>query len=74
METTPECLVRNRLSDKNIRWGMVPVSSKDKNGDWMENLETEPDYIIKNNPALLGKNVDEQLKKAVKVLLGMVNK
>ncbi len=60
------------LADKDIRWGMVPVSSKDMYGHWMENLETEPDYIIKNDPALLGKDRDQQLEKAVEVLLDMV--
>ncbi len=60
------------LADKNIRWGMVPVSSKDMNGIWMENLETEPDYIIKNDQKLLGENRDQQLEKAVEVLLEML--
>lgn len=60
------------LADKDIRWGMVPVSSKDINGDWMENLETEPDYILKNDPKLLGEDKDQQLEKAVEVLLEMV--
>lgn len=60
------------LADKNIRWGMVPISSKDSNGEWMENSETEPDYLIKNDPKLLGENRDQQLEKAVEVLLEMV--
>jgi len=60
------------LADKNIRWGMVPISSKDMYGEWMENLETEPDYIIKNDPALVGNGKDQQLEKAVEVLLEMV--
>ncbi|WP_167615875.1 S41 family peptidase [Maribellus sediminis] len=60
------------LADKNIRWGMVPVSSKDMYGHWMENQETVPDYVIKNDPKLVGENKDQQLEKAVEVLLEMV--
>lgn len=60
------------LADKNIRWGMVPISSKDMYGHWMENQETTPDYLIKNDPKLVGKNKDQQLEKAVEVLLEMV--
>ena len=60
------------LADKDIRWGMVPISSKDMYGNWMENLQTDPDYIIKNDPKLLGENRDQQLEKAVEVLLEMV--
>lgn len=60
------------LADKNIRWGMVPISSKDMYGKWMENSETEPDYTIKNDPALVGNGKDQQLEKAVEVLLEMI--
>lgn len=51
------------------RWGMVPLSAKDKAGNWMENNETEPQFIVKNMPGKVDKGVDEQLIKAVEELL-----
>ncbi|WP_286756684.1 S41 family peptidase [Roseivirga sp. UBA838] len=51
------------------RWGVVPVSAKDKSGRWMENLQTEPDIKIKNMPGLIDKGRDEQLEKAIETLL-----
>jgi len=38
------------LSDGETMWGMVPVSAKDLHGNWMENLEAVPDYVVKNAP------------------------
>ena len=60
------------LPDGNTRWGMVPVSSKDKNGQWMENLETIPDFVVKNDPLVISNGHDQQLEKAVEELLKMV--
>jgi Tol biopolymer transport system component len=51
------------------RWGVVPVSAKDKSGRWMENLQTEPDIKIKNMPGLIDRGRDEQLEKAIETLL-----
>jgi len=58
-----------RLQDGETLWGMVPVSSKDMNGNWMENLEAVPDYVVKNDPAIIATGHDQQLEKAVEVLL-----
>ena len=57
------------LLDDEILWGMVPISSKDMNGDWMENLQTTPDYVIENNPESVSSGKDLQLEKAVDVLM-----
>jgi len=35
-----------RLPDGSV-WGVVPVSAKDIDGNWMENLQTEPDIKVK---------------------------
>lgn len=51
------------------RWGTVPVSAKDINGQWMENNQTSPDIIVKNMPGKIDKGVDQQLEKAVEELL-----
>ena len=51
------------------RWGVVPVSSKNKAGEWMENNETNPEILIKNQPELISKGTDEQLEKSIEVLM-----
>lgn len=55
------------------RWGVVPVSAKDKAGRWMENLQTEPDYLIKNMPGIIDNGSDQQLERAIEELLNQVN-
>jgi C-terminal processing protease CtpA/Prc len=50
-------------------WGVVPVSAKNKAGEWMENNETNPDILVKNNPELIAKGRDEQLERSIEVLL-----
>lgn len=52
-----------------MSWGVVPVSAKDINGDWMENNQTEPDIVVKNRPGVIAKGRDEQLERAVEALL-----
>jgi Tol biopolymer transport system component/C-terminal processing protease CtpA/Prc len=51
------------------RWGVVPVSSKNKAGEWMENNETNPEILIKNQPEVITKGIDEQLEKSIEVLM-----
>lgn len=50
-------------------WGVVPVSAKNKAGEWMENNETNPEIIIKNQPEVIAKGIDEQLEKSIEVLM-----
>lgn len=57
------------LQDGETLWGMVPVSSKDINGNWMENLENIPDFVVKNDPSVIACGKDQQLEKAVEVLM-----
>ncbi len=57
-----------RLPDGSV-WGVVPVSAKDIDGNWMENLQTEPDVMVKNMPGMVDKGRDQQLEKAVEVML-----
>lgn len=54
------------------RWGVVPVSAKSKAGDWMENLQTEPDIKIKNMPGVIDNGKDEQLERAIQELLNQI--
>jgi len=55
------------------RWGVIPVSAKNIDGKWMENLQTEPDIKVKNMPGKIDKGIDEQLERAIKELLNVVN-
>ncbi len=50
-------------------WGVVPVSAKNIDGKWMENLQTEPQFKVKNMPGVIDKGRDQQLEKAVEELL-----
>ncbi|MDC6406101.1 MULTISPECIES: S41 family peptidase [Maribacter] len=53
-------------------WGVVPVSAKNKAGEWMENNETDPDILVKNQPEVIAKGRDQQLEKSIEVLIGQV--
>lgn len=50
-------------------WGVVPVSAKNIDGKWMENLQTEPQFKVKNMPGVVDKGRDQQLEKAIEELL-----
>ncbi|MHA7128784.1 S41 family peptidase [Algoriphagus namhaensis] len=51
------------------RWGTVPISAKNKAGEWLENNETKPQIQIKNMPGKINQGIDQQLEKAIEVLL-----
>ena len=57
-----------RLSN-GIRWGAVPISAKNKAGEWLENNETQPQFKVKNMPGKIDQGIDQQLEKAVQELL-----
>lgn len=50
-------------------WGVVPVSAKDKSGDWMENNQTEPNIKVKNIPGVIDNGRDQQLERSVSEML-----
>lgn len=52
-----------------IRWGAVPISVKNKAGEWLENNETRPMFEVKNQPERIAAGQDQQLEKAVEELL-----
>jgi tricorn protease len=60
------------LQDGAVRWGSVPVSAKNAKGQWLENVETVPDFPVKNEPGIIGQGRDQQLEKAVEELLKVV--
>lgn len=55
------------------RWGAVPISAKNKAGEWLENNETRPEFIVKNMPGKIDRGIDQQLEKAVQELLKEVD-
>ncbi len=57
-----------RLPDGSV-WGVVPVSAKDINGNWMENSQTEPTIKVKNMPGAVDKGIDQQLERAIEEML-----
>jgi tricorn protease len=59
------------LSD-GVRWGTVPISAKNKAGEWLENNETKPDVQVKNMPGVIDRGRDQQLETAVSELLKML--
>ncbi|EAR11917.1 putative peptidase/protease family protein [Polaribacter irgensii 23-P] len=54
-------------------WGVVPVSAKNKAGEWMENNQTEPMIKVKNMPGKVDQGVDQQLLRSIKELMKDVN-
>ena len=50
-------------------WGVVPVSAKNKAGEWLENNQMTPDILVKNTPGVIDFGKDEQLERAVKEML-----
>ncbi|PVX50044.1 C-terminal processing protease CtpA/Prc [Balneicella halophila] len=60
------------LQNGKVLWGSIPVSARNKAGEWLENNETQPDIQVKNMPDKITKGVDQQLETAVKVLMKKV--
>jgi len=56
------------------RWGSIPISAKNKAGEWLENNETKPDIQVKNMPGMIDKGRDQQLEVAIQELLKDVKK
>jgi tricorn protease len=52
-----------------IRVGVPQVGMKNMQGEYLENNQTEPDYLVKNDPESSAKGQDKQIEKAVEVLL-----
>ena len=63
-----------RLQDRSLVFGIPQVGYIDNEGDLMENKHLDPDYVIDNDPALESVGQDQQLEKAVDVLLSEIDK
>jgi Tol biopolymer transport system component/C-terminal processing protease CtpA/Prc len=57
------------LQDRTLRFGIPQVTWLDSEGDPLENKHFDPDHVIDNDPQLEAEGRDQQLEKAVEVLL-----
>jgi len=62
-----------RLSN-GVVWGVVPVSAKNKAGEWLENNQVRPDIVIKNQPEIIRSGRDQQLEAAIEQLMLEITK
>lgn len=58
-----------RLQDPSFVFGIPEVGYLDTAGDYTENKHLDPDHTVDNDPALEAAGRDQQLEKAVEVLL-----
>jgi tricorn protease len=63
-----------RLPNRNLVFGIPEVALLDMQGDIMENKHLAPTYLVANDPALVAAGRDQQLEKAVEVLLAKLPK
>lgn len=56
-----------------VRIGVPQVGMKNVDGEYLENNQTEPDHLIKNDPQSSAQGRDLQIEKAVEVLLQKLN-
>ena len=61
------------LQDRSLFFGIPMVGYVDNEGDLMENKHLDPDYEVDNDPAREAVGKDQQLEKAVEVLLTEIN-
>ena len=59
-----------RLQNKNLVFGIPEVGYIDGKGKLTENQHLDPDYVVDNDPALEAAGRDQEIEKAVEVLLG----
>ena len=52
-----------------LRVGVPQVGMKNTKGEYLENNQTDPDYLVKNDPQSTAKGEDKQIAKAVEVML-----
>ena len=62
------------LQDRTLVFGIPVVGYRLPDGSYLENQQLEPDYKVANSPELIIKGKDQQLEKAVQVLLEEIGK
>ena len=61
------------LQDGALYFGIPQIGYLDNNGEMLENQHLDPDHVVDNDPALEAAGRDQQLEKAVEVLLGEID-
>ncbi len=62
------------LQDNSVYFGIPQVGALDMKGKYLENQQLEPDYKVLNDYDIITKGRDQQLEKAVEVLLTELGK
>jgi Tol biopolymer transport system component/C-terminal processing protease CtpA/Prc len=62
------------LLDRSLYFGIPQVGAKDMEGKYLENQQLEPDYKVWNDYDLINKGQDQQLEKAIDVMLKQLDK
>lgn len=57
------------LQDETMYFGIPIIGYRTQDGKYLENLQLEPDIMVRNSPDKLEQGIDEQLEAAVKELL-----
>ena len=61
------------LQDRSVYFGIPQVGVMDNRGELLENMNLEPDYHVDNEPGVAPTGRDQQLEKAVEVLLDQID-
>jgi C-terminal processing protease CtpA/Prc len=61
------------LQDGALYFGIPQIGYLDNDGEMLENQHLDPDYVIDNDPTLEAAGRDQQLEKAVEVLLAEID-
>jgi len=62
------------LQDKTLYFGIPQVGTKDMDGNYLENQQLEPDHMVRQDYDIVIQGRDQQLEKAVEVLLQNLKK
>ncbi len=57
------------MQDPSLIFGVPVIGYRTAEGNYLENSQLEPDIKIANDPAVIVTGEDQQLRKAVEVLL-----
>jgi len=61
------------LQDETVYFGIPQVGKYDLNGHYLENQQLEPDHRVPNDYDMLARGRDQQLEKAVEILLNQLD-
>ena len=62
------------LQDRSLYFGIPQIGAKDRQGNYLENNQLEPDHKVRQDYDIVIKGRDQQLEKAVEVLLEDLDK